>query len=164
MHQKLFPFIFFGLVLVATTIFTAEKSTTKIAQAQFSIPLISAPTFNDNGTPNITVQDLADAGFTNVQQIASKGQRFNPPIIYFITNESISWTNKSGKMENSNITSVSVAKINNKSWIFNGSLPQTLDTASLHQIKDSKAGYYFVITGPDQAKIATLMANIKSKF
>jgi len=159
-------------ILVLTIIFTIIISSGNQAKAQISLPTlptIPLPHFlsaslNADGTPQVTEKQLTDAGFTNVLKRTPQSPKFLPPVLYFTVGESASWLNGKNQTETSNIVAVTITPITDKTWLYNSGQPEFKDLAGMSQIRDSKAGYYFVITGPDKNKITSLMTAIKAAY
>jgi len=169
MNKKFYYFITYGLLPLFIFLLLSGGAYLLIsggglAKAQITLPHFGAAPFNASGTPNVSEQQLINAGFNSVQKQEQQGQQFIPNIAYFRVGETATWTNDKGQTESSNLVAVAVTPVKDKTWLYNNGNPEEKTYLGMYQIRDSKPGYYFVITGPDKDKIASLLNIIKPTF
>ena len=108
-----------------------------------------APAFGQT-TLTVTTADLTNAGFTKVTQITPSGNLYAPPNKYYTVDGGDALTVLFRPMEDSK-------------FVYNNGQPQTLPMGNETQIRDSRPGYYIVVTGVNQDEMAKLVSILKTK-
>lgn len=112
---------------------------------------------------DVTVQDVENAGFTRVKEVAEEADRYLRPVYYFRVNETVlagypAWG------EAADLVAVTVIEAKGNPALL--SAPRAIQYGELFgrfQAKFTKAGRYVVVTGPDAQKVANLAKVIEAK-
>lgn len=157
MKQKIY-LLFFGLIIIAATAFIGisrwENNFFFPASAQLDT------IFEITSAPTVAPEDLINAGYNNVRIQEQTGTRFQPPVHYFRVSET---TNNPEWGEAANLVAVHIKIITDYNWLYNNGQPEWREISGKPQLRLSWPGYYLVITGPDQTKVAALAEIIKNK-
>ncbi len=115
-------------------------------------------------TPVVTLDDIAQAGFTNARVQPPQGQAFQPPELYFRVNETVAKTHPEWG-DAANLLNVFVRNMHSVAgWTYKGDEMKTQDFAGRTSISVFTPDYYIVVIGPDAQKAQSLLTLLKNKF
>jgi hypothetical protein len=156
-----------GAVAVAAPVAAAQLDATLDAVvddfAPASAAVTSMPGGDEADTAPVTAEDLREAGFTDPVRLMPELNLYEPPVYYFRvleapTDGSAAWG------EVANVVAVTVFAPELETALL--AAPRRIEYAPLHgrfQAKFAKDGYYVVVTGPDEGKVASLAKIMEAK-
>ncbi|MBP9748597.1 hypothetical protein KBD18_00165 [Patescibacteria group bacterium] len=112
--------------------------------------------------PGVSATDLKNVGFTQPVVVLATEIAFLPPVSYFRVKETIA-TGHPEWGSAADLVAVSVQRVTDGAWQYNGGQAQIVDVSGRTQVRLSRTGWYIVVTGPDANKVVALGNLLKTK-